>query len=94
MHRVNQFMMQRGLETFKMKNVGGEEGFEIQDINEVSAFYAQYLKELENAISKVPMGKPTMAPLLLILEPEKTLFLVMAQKHIQELTLEEIWAIL
>ena len=58
MHRVNQFMMQRGLQTFKMKNVGGEEGFEIEDVNEVSAFYAQYIKELENAISKVPMGRP------------------------------------
>lgn len=58
MHRVNQFMMQRGLQTFKMKNVGGEEGFEIQDVNEVSSFYAQHLKELESAISKVPMGKP------------------------------------
>ena len=58
MHRVNQFMLQRGLQTFKMKNVGGEEGFEIQDVNEVSAFYAQYIKELENAITKVPMGKP------------------------------------
>ena len=58
MRRVNQFMLQRGLQTFKMKNVGGEEGFEIQDVNEVSAFYAQYIKELENAITKVPMGKP------------------------------------
>jgi murein DD-endopeptidase MepM/ murein hydrolase activator NlpD len=51
-------MMQRGLQTFKMKNVGGEEGFEIEDVNEVSSFYAQYLKELETAISKVPMGRP------------------------------------
>lgn len=58
MHRINQFMMQRGLETFKMKNVGGEEGFEIQDVNEVSLFYANYLKELETAITKVPLGKP------------------------------------
>lgn len=58
MHKVNQYMMQRGLQTFKMKNVGGEGGFEIQDVNEVSAFYAQYIKELESAITKVPMGKP------------------------------------
>lgn len=58
MHRVNQFMMQRGLQTFKMKNVGGEEGFEIEDVNEVSAFYAEYIEDLEKAIVNVPMGKP------------------------------------
>ncbi len=41
-----------------MKNVGGEEGFEIEDVNEVSAFYAKYIEDLEKAIVNVPMGKP------------------------------------
>ncbi len=58
MQRVNQFMQDRGLQSFSMKNVGGEEGFEIQDINEVSGFYANYIKELETAITNVPLGKP------------------------------------
>lgn len=57
-YRINQFMNQRGLEKFKMKNVGGEAGLEIEDVNEVSSFYADYIKDLENAVAKVPMGRP------------------------------------
>ncbi len=58
MQRVNGFMQARGLKSFSMKNVGGEEGFELEDINEVSGFYANYIKELENAITNVPLGRP------------------------------------
>lgn len=58
MFRVNEFMKQRGLKTFKLENVGGVEGFEIQDVNEVSTFYEDYINDLEKTIESVPMGKP------------------------------------
>ena len=58
MLKINGFMQERGLQKFSMKNVGGEEGFDIQDVNEVSSFYVGYIKEIENAITNVPLGKP------------------------------------
>lgn len=58
MLRLNSFMQERGLSTLKLNNAGGEENFEITDINEVTAFYENNIKELENALTQVPMGKP------------------------------------
>ncbi|CAA7197315.1 M23 family metallopeptidase [Chryseobacterium potabilaquae] len=59
-YRINQFMWQRDLENFQMKNIGGGEKLEIVDVNEVTSFYVDYINDLENVITKLPLGKPYM----------------------------------
>lgn len=56
--RINEFLKQKGLGEMKVPNVGGEESFEIADINEVIAFYEKYVKRIEEKVNFTPIGAP------------------------------------
>ena len=58
--KINIFLQERGIEDLKLKNAGGgEENFEITDINEIADYYEKKIKNLENTIKNTPMGKPS-----------------------------------
>lgn len=60
MYRINLFLEERGLEKLKMDNVGGvSPGFDITYINEFADFYQNQVADLENRLSRVPLGKPS-----------------------------------
>lgn len=56
--KINQFLQKRGIENFEIPNAGGEENFEITDINEIADYYNAKLKTLENTTKKIPLGVP------------------------------------
>ncbi len=59
MMRINQFLEARGLTNFKLKNSGGGDGdFEITDINEISKYYEEKIKNIEYTVKITPIGKP------------------------------------
>lgn len=59
MYRINIFLEKKGLERFKMDNVGGvSPEFDITYINEFADFYRSQVVDLEKTLNLVPIGKP------------------------------------
>lgn len=58
--RINKFLDERGLEKFKLENAGGEnEDFEITNINEISNYYENKIKNIETTLNVTPLGTPS-----------------------------------
>ncbi len=59
MSRINTFLSMRGLKELELENVGGGVfDFEVTDIDEVSNFYENQVKSLEDIVRETPIGKP------------------------------------
>ncbi len=56
---INQYLEQRGLGELKKVDVGGEEGFEIEDANLVADYYENYLENIKEKVKFTPMGVPS-----------------------------------
>jgi murein DD-endopeptidase MepM/ murein hydrolase activator NlpD len=57
--KINQSLQKRGLAGIAVKNAGGEENFEITDINEITDYYNTKIRSLENTLDIIPIGVPT-----------------------------------
>lgn len=57
--QINQYLQERGVGEIKTLNVGGEEGFEIEDVNLVADYYKNYLKNIEEKVKFTPIGAPS-----------------------------------
>jgi len=57
--KINQSLQKRGLAGIALKNAGGEENFEITDINEITDYYNSKIRSLENTLDIIPIGVPT-----------------------------------
>lgn len=57
--QINEALEKRGLGEIKKVDVGGEEGFEVEDANMVADYYSQYLKNIEHKVSFTPLGLPS-----------------------------------
>lgn len=59
-YEINKFLDERGLEKFKLDNSGGgDENFEITDINEIANYYEKKIKNIEKTLEITPLGKPS-----------------------------------
>jgi murein DD-endopeptidase MepM/ murein hydrolase activator NlpD len=58
LYEINRYLKERGIEQGKVQSVGGEGGFEIDDVNAVADYYESYLKDLTKKIKFTPIGFP------------------------------------
>jgi len=59
-HKINKSLNARGLESIPFENAGGiGDNIEITDINNITEFYANKIKEIKNTLIVTPLGKPT-----------------------------------
>lgn len=56
---INEYLEKRGLGELKKMDVGGEEGFEIEDANAVAEYYSHYLDNIKEKVKFTPMGLPS-----------------------------------
>lgn len=57
--KINTFLDKRGLADFQLKNAGGlQEDFELTDINEISTYYEDKIKNLGIILMQTPIGYP------------------------------------
>jgi murein DD-endopeptidase MepM/ murein hydrolase activator NlpD len=58
LYEINRYLKDRGIDQGKVLSVGGEGGFEIDDVNAVADYYESYLKNLTEKIKFTPIGVP------------------------------------
>lgn len=58
MFRINEFLDKRGLDNWKLENVGGISDFDITEIDEVAQEYEDKILKVEDLVQQIPMGKP------------------------------------
>lgn len=56
--RINFFMKQRGLESFKLKDQEKNKKFQITELDKMSSDYLQHTLEVEKFLENTPLGKP------------------------------------
>ncbi len=56
--RINEYLSKRGLEKWKMENVGGVSDFDITEIDELAHKYENRILQVEDIVRQIPMGKP------------------------------------